>query len=311
VNLFSDRAIIKLPLQPIMARLIARSRSKKVAERYQAIGGGSPILKLTEEQAQLLEDQLIDRGLDCRCYVGMTYWHPFIRETVDRIVKDGYKQILALSLFPHYSRATSGACLGEMEKTVKGMGADFNLVAIDSWYDDPGYITALVEKINLGLAGFSTEDKKRLTVVFSAHSLPEEFVDQGDPYPEHLGKTIDAVLERLEPINWRLTYQSRSGPVKWLEPQTEQVIEELAATGVKNVLIVPISFVSDHIETLHEIDIMYKELAVSRGIKNFVRTPSLNGSDTFIQALAGIVLKKLGLCDNRDTANRDAAGGER
>jgi protoporphyrin/coproporphyrin ferrochelatase len=225
----------------------------------------------------------------------MTYWHPFIRETVDRIVKDGYKQILALSLFPHYSRATSGACLGEMEKTVRGMGEDFNLAAIDSWYDDPGYIEALVEKINLGLAKFSPQDKKQLTVVFSAHSLPEEFVDQGDPYPEHLGKTIDAVLERLEPINWRLTYQSRSGPVKWLDPQTETVIEELAAAGVKNVLVVPISFVSDHIETLHEIDIMYKELAVSKGIENFVRSESLNSSETFVKALTGLVLQKIGL----------------
>ncbi|MDP1808698.1 MAG: ferrochelatase [Actinomycetota bacterium] len=296
-NLFSDRSIINLPMQPILARIISRRRAKKVVERYEAIGGGSPILELTQAQADLLQRGLKDAGLDCRTYIGMSYWHPFIRETVDRIVKDGYEQILAFSLFPHFSLATTGACLDELKKALIGRRKAVKLSIIDAWYDDKAYIRALTASIKEGLDRFDADRRDRVTVLFSAHSLPQDFVDRGDPYPDHIAATIKGVLAELGPVNWRLAFQSRSGPVKWMKPQTDEVIKKLAAAGVKNLLVVPISFVSDHIETLYEIDIMYKELALANGVEVFERSPSLNDSPLFIKALTGIALNKLGLSE--------------
>lgn len=292
-NLFSDSTIIKLPMQPIMARVISRSRAKKVRARYEAIGGGSPILRLTEAQAAGLESNLKDRGLDCRVYVGMSYWHPFIGETVERIVGDGFEQVLAVSLFPQYSKATTGACLSELKKAIDKAKKPLKLDTLESWFDDEGYLRALAGCVEAGLNKFTPKQREAVTVLFSAHSLPQSFVDDGDPYPDEIAGTIDGVLARLGPITWRLAYQSRSGPVKWMGPQTDATIAEMGAVGVKNVLVVPISFVSDHIETLYEIDIMYKELALASGIEVFERSPALNSSKTFIEALAGIALKKL------------------
>lgn len=288
-NLFSDRSIIKLPLQPVMARIIARSRARKVAARYLAIGGGSPILKLTQEQARNLEEALKKTGKDCRAYVGMSYWHPFIREAVEQIEKDGFKQMIVLSMFPHYSGATTGSCLLELESVLSKQKSSLKVAAIQSWYDDKGYLDALVQSIEEGLARFAESPR----VLFSAHSLPQDFVNQGDPYPQHLDATIQGVLDRIGPVKWSLAFQSRSGPVKWMEPQTDHVIEELGDSGVKNLLIVPISFVSDHIETLYEIDIQYKKLAIDHGVEKFERSPSLNSSSLFIEALVGITNKKL------------------
>lgn len=296
-NLFSDRNIINMPFQPVLARIVARRRAKKVIERYQAIGGGSPILELTQAQADLVERGLQEAGLDCRIYVGMSYWHPFIRDAVDRIVKDGYDQILAFSLFPHFSLATTGAVLDELKKSLIGRRKAVKLSIIDAWYDDKAYIKALTATVKAGLDRFSAERRDEVTILFSAHSLPQDFVDRGDPYPDHIAATIESVLAGLDPVNWRLSFQSRSGPVKWMEPQTDATIEELAASGVKNLLVVPISFVSDHIETLYEIDIMYKELALEKGVEVFERSPALNDSPLFIKALTGIALGKLGLHD--------------
>ena len=296
-NLFLDRNIINLPLQPVLARIISRRRAKTVIERYEAIGGGSPILELTQAQADLVERGLKDAGLDCRIYIGMSYWHPFIHATVDQIIKDGYDQILALSLFPHFSMATTGACLDELKKALIRQRKAVKLSIIDAWYDDKAYIRALSACIKAGLDLFDADRRDQVTVLFSAHSLPQDFVDKGDPYPDHIAATIKGALADLGPVKWRLAYQSRSGPVKWMEPQTDATIKELGAAGVKNLLVVPISFVSDHIETLYEIDIMYKELALANGIEVFERSPSLNDSELFIKALTGIALKKLGLKD--------------
>ena len=300
-NLFSDREIIKLPVQPLLARLIARSRSKKIAARYEAIGGGSPIVKLTKAQASATETKLRARGVDCRLYVGMSYWHPFIKEAVAAAADDGFSQILALTLFPHFSRATTGSCLRALEGAVDRVDAALTVLAIEQWPDDPAYLDALAAQLKLGLEKFTAAQREDLKVIFSAHSLPQEFVDQGDPYPDQIKETIDGLIERVGPLDWILSYQSRSGPVEWMEPQTDKVIVETAESGTKNVLMVPISFVSDHIETLYEIDVMYKELGLSRGLESFERVPALNNSGLFIEALAGLVESKL---------SRQAASGE-
>lgn len=294
VNLFSDKQIIKLPVQPLMARLIARTRSKKIAARYEAIGGGSPIVRLTTDQAVQTEKLLREEGYECRGYVGMNYWHPFIKEAVGRAVADGFDQILGFSLFPHYSRATTGACMRDLKSAVESLGKKVAFDAVEVWYDDKKYIEALAQTVQTGLDRFTPEERQSLKVVFSAHSLPKDFVDQGDPYPDHLAVTISGVLDLAGPLDWILAYQSRSGPVEWLEPQTDAVLDKLAEEGTKNILLVPISFVSDHIETLYEIDIMYKEPALARGVSKFERTPALNSSPAFIEALAGLVANRVG-----------------
>ncbi len=293
VNLFSDRQIIKLPLQPVLARLIARSRAKKVVARYQAIGGGSPILRLTKEQSEGAAAALIADGYECQAYVGMNYWHPFIKEAVDAAVAAGYQRIVAISLFPHYSRATSGACVRDLKKAVAGVSSPLKLQIIDRWYDEPLYIKAMAETVEDGLAEFSAAERRDLKVVFSAHSLPKDFIDQGDPYCDHLQATVDGVIKETGPLDWELTYQSRSGPVEWLEPQTDAALVELGKAGVKNVLVVPISFVSDHIETLYELDIMYSELAKAHGVVKYKRSPALNSRPSFIKALAELVKKEI------------------
>lgn len=286
-NLFSDREIIKLPLQPALAWFIARGRSKKVAVRYQAIGGKSPILDLTKEQAAAVETSLNRDGeRSYKVSVGMRYWHPLIPEAVEQIAAGEFDRLIVVSLFPHYSRATTGSCLTILNKALAEHSPPPATV-IESWYDNPGYLDALADTVEEGLAGFA--DRGGVKVIFSAHALPQEFIEQGDPYEQHLRSTIAGVTERVAGLDWTLTFQSRSGPVKWMEPQTDASIAALGESGCKKMLIVPISFVSDHIETLYEIDIMYRDLALEHGVTEFIRSPSLNSRPKFIEALAGLV----------------------
>lgn len=291
-NLFADRDIIRLGpsfLQKPIAALIIRKRLKSVINAYSAIGGKSPLLDITNAQASALEESL-NSSIDARrfrVYVGMRYWHPFVEDAVDHAVRDGINRVIALSLYPHYSTATTGSSVKKFEDSAKKYHIDY--LCITSWFNNPLYIDAIEEKIRQGLAKFKEE---KPVVLFSAHSLPKKFVDEGDPYADEIQGTINEVLRRfvLSPFEWRLSYQSKTGPVKWLEPSTEDVIRKLSKKGIKNILVVPISFVSDHIETLYEIDIQYKDMAGNLGI-NLKRTESLNTSTKFIEALSDIVIK--------------------
>jgi ferrochelatase len=286
-NLFSDRDIIRIGpafLQPAIARFISRRRSKKVSEYYKKIGGKSPIRELTRQQAAELEKAL---GGNYRCFVAMRYWKPFTDEALAAIKSEGISKVIALSLYPHYSRATVGSSINELERVLTQSGLKLNLSYIRSFYDHPLYIEALAEKVEKGLAGFA--DRSTVQLVFSAHGLPQSFIDSGDPYLEHIQTTVRLTMERFGGISHHLAFQSRAGPVKWLEPSTEAKIAELAAAGCKQMLMVPLSFVSDHIETLYEIDIQYKEEANAHGISDFRRTEALNSSPAFIACLAELV----------------------
>lgn len=286
-NLFSDRDIIRIGpafLQPVIARFIARRRSKKVMEYYKKIGGKSPIRELTEQQGAELEAVL---GPDYRCFVAMRYSKPDTAEALAAISREGITKVIALSLYPHNSRATVGSSINELERTLKKSAAPFSLAYIRQFYDHPSYIAALAEKVEKGLAGFS--DRSTVQVVFSAHGLPQSFIDSGDLYLEHIQATVRLTMEHFGGISHHLAFQSRAGPVKWLEPSTEAKIAELAATGCKQLLMVPLSFVSDHIETLYEIDIQYKDEAAALGIFDFRRTEALNSSPAFISCLAELV----------------------
>ena len=287
VNLFSDREIIKIGptfLQPLIARYIAGKRAPKVEGYYGRIGGKSPIRELTEAQAAALEARL---GPEFRCYTAMRYSRPSTRETLAVIRKEGITRIIALSLYPHYSRATTGSSINELNRAIAETGVRFNQTSIDRFFSHPLYIQALAERIEAGLAAFP--DRTEVELVFSAHSLPQSFIDEGDPYLSHIEETVRLVMERLGDISFHLAFQSKAGPVKWLEPSTEEMLRHLAGHGCKNMLMVPLSFVSDHIETLYEIDIQYTEEARNLGIENFHRSPSLNSEPLFIECLADLV----------------------
>ncbi|MBL7032313.1 MAG: ferrochelatase, partial [Nitrospira sp.] len=231
-----------------------------------------------------------------KVYIGMRYWHPFMKDTVNNILKDGVSRLVVLSLYPHYSKATTGSSVDDFKRAIKGK--DITIDYIEEWYDFPEFIDSLADLIAEGTKEFSGSD---LNILYSAHSLPQSFIDEGDPYLDHIEKTIEKVNERLTkaPYNltdlkWHLSFQSKVGPVKWLEPAIGDTIETLAKEGCRNLFVVPISFVSDHIETLYEIDIQYKELAEKNGI-NLKRCASLNTSEKFIAALKSLIMKKVTL----------------
>lgn len=287
-NLFSDRKIIRLSpfpfLQKFIAGKIAKSRAPKSQESYRLIGGGSPLKKITAEQGDALEKALAGSG-NFKVMMAMRYWQPFARETLAELQKDTVRKIVALTLYPHYSVATTGSSLDDLREAAKDFSPDFEIAEIDAWPEQPDYISCLSEAIQKGLTAFSGG---AVEVVYSAHSLPVKFIKEGDPYLDHIKKTI-AAIEKITGKQGHLCFQSRSGPVEWLTPSTPDMLEKLAGEGCENVLMVPISFVSDHVETLYEIDIQYKEVAQGLGIE-LKRVESLNTKPAFIAALKNLVL---------------------
>lgn len=295
-NLFSDRKIIRLGppfLQKPIAWSIAASRAPKTRKAYGLIGGGSPILDITNAQAGALEEALKGQieGVHepFKVYVGMRYWRPFIEDTLRQAHEDGIRRLVSLSLYPHYSRATTGSAEEKLKEELAKYPMECSFVS--SWFDQPSYIDALADVIRKGFGKLEdTSEGKVPVVLFSAHSLPVSFIEEGDPYVEEIMDTIRAVAEKVN-MHWHLGYQSRSGPVQWLEPSTEEVIKGLRMEGVREVLMVPISFVSDHIETLYEIDILYRGIGERLGLK-VQRTDSLNTHPLLIKALKEMVLEK-------------------
>jgi ferrochelatase len=232
-------------------------------------------------------------GLPAKVFVAMRYWHPFIPETVKEIVAQGFQRVVVLPLFPQYSQATTGSCLAQVNKALQKYKDKVEVYIIKKWPKQPQYIESLVNKIKAALAVFPSEQRDKVEVVFTAHSLPADFVNQGDPYVKQIEETVAACLKLLKVNNWHIAFQSRSGPVKWLEPATDKLISKLAQKGSKYLLFVPISFVSDHIETLYEIDIMFKEQAVKEGFIQVERCAALNSDELFIKGLAALVKEKL------------------
>jgi len=293
-RLFSDRELIQLPLGALLqrpfARLISHFRAKSVRENYRQIGGRSPLLHWTSLQAQGVARRL---GPLWRPYVAMRYTSPRAAETLARMRSDGIEQAVVLSLYPHYTGATTGSSLNDFRRAAARIYPQLSYQVIEQWYDWPGYIDALAAKVREGLAAFPEGVRERVQVVFSAHALPQKFIERGDPYYDHVMATVHGVEEQLEGQPWQVGFQSRSGPVEWMQPDTLEVLDRLAAAGHDAVLLVPISFVSDHIETLHEIDIEMRAHAEQRGIRYFERAPSLNDAPEFLAALASLVEQTL------------------
>jgi ferrochelatase len=289
-NLFSDRMIIRLGpafMQKTIARFISRRRAPKSAQSYAKIGGGSPLGRITAQQALALEKELVPFG-KFKVVVAMRYWQPRAAETLAVLENDGIQHIIVLPLYPHYSIATTGSSVADLMAAAQTFSPPFTIETVESWQAQPQYIKALATTIEKGMALFGNEDAQ---VVYSAHSLPVKFIQEGDPYVEHLRQTIKAV-EAITTLKGRLCFQSRSGPVEWLSPSPPEMLEELAKEDCKNVLMVPISFVSDHVETLYEIDMLYRDMAKDLGIR-LERSPALNLEPEFVKALQEMVLKKV------------------
>jgi len=291
-NLFTDREIIRLGplfLQRPLAWIISKTRTGKTKANYNLIGGGSPILKISGRQSEELEKLLEKNGHSINTYVGMRYWHPTIENALQQALADGVDELLALPMFPQYSKATTGSCFNEMQNVLKKVKLKIKVRYVENWHQNPMYIEALNGTVREGFSKIPENIRTRTNVLFSAHSLPKSFVDEGDPYVGQVEETVDAVKTSLVLTQTHLAFQSRSGPVKWIEPDTKEAIKELAKKGVKSILMVPISFVSDHLETLYEMDILYKDLAEELGM-SFYRAPALNTNQKFVEALADIVL---------------------
>jgi len=297
-NLFADPEIIRLPfpwMQRPLAWLISTLRASKSQENYRQIGGGSPLRRITEEQAQAVQAQLGQKGQEATVYVGMRYWHPFTEEAIARIKRDLIERLVILPLYPQFSISTSGSSFRLLEQI---WANDPSLQAIDytlvtSWYSRPGYLQAMAQLIAQELDQFPNPDQ--VHVFFSAHGVPVSYVEEaGDPYQREIEGCVQLIMQTLNRSNPHLlAYQSRVGPVEWLQPYTEDALKELGEQGVKDLVVVPISFVSEHIETLQEIDMEYRELAEEAGIENFHRVPALNTHPVFNDDLANLVLEAM------------------
>ncbi len=285
-NLFSDRDIIRLGpffMQKPLAWLIARKRAPKSMATYARIGGGSPLTTITRQQGEALETLLNQHG-DYRVLSAMRYWKPDTETALAELSSMGIHKIIALALYPHYSCATTGSSVRELQKAIARSGTEFKLSLIESWPDQPEYIRALAANIQEAASDF----KETPQVVYSAHSLPASFIEEGDPYVDHIEKTIRAI-EKITGRTGKLCFQSRSGPVEWLSPSTPDMLKQLAGEGCRNILMVPISFVSDHVETLYEIDMLYRDQAKDLGMR-LESSKSLNCNPGFINGLKELIL---------------------
>jgi len=292
-NLFCDPDIIDFPFSRLgrraLARLISKTRAKKAAQHYAAVGG-SPIRRFTEQQARALESRLMRDGVDARCVVAMRYWHPFTAEAIAQLLdarQDAeVDQVVLLPLYPQYSSTTTGSSLNEWRRQWK---SEVPTSCVETFYRNPQYIAAVVERIDEALARFPHPPVVQL--IFSAHGVPVSVIEKGDPYQRQIEETVGLVMEQGGWSNdHRLCYQSKVGASRWLEPSLHQTLRQAASEKRCEVCIVPISFVSDHVETLGEIDHHARQEARLLGIERFEMTCGLNDSPKFIQALAALVL---------------------
>jgi protoporphyrin/coproporphyrin ferrochelatase len=305
-NLFCDPDIIDFPFARIgrkpLARLISTTRARKVQHHYATIGGGSPIRRFTEQQARALEAELIHQGIDARCFVAMRYWHPFTEEAIQQLRYAGCDELVLLPLYPQYSSTTTGSSLNEWNRLFHD---HLPTHSVTTFYRNRAYLDAMCEKIEDALACFPNPENAE--ILFSAHSVPLSVIQKGDPYQRQIEETVQLLTAHGAWRNGhRLCYQSKVGASKWLQPSLPQTLRQLASEGRREVCIVPVAFVSDHVETLGEINHEARELAGQLGFKQFEMSAGLNDSPKFIQALGQIVLQAL-VETNKDETKKEAA----
>jgi protoporphyrin/coproporphyrin ferrochelatase len=298
-NLFRDPDIIDFPLSFLfrkrLARVIAKKRSPKIQEHYRHMGGKSPILELTEAQARALEAKLTET-IDAQVYIAMRYWKPFTEETIRLLRENKVTDVVLVPLYPHYSSTTTGSSVNEWNRVIKRNGfTGVNTKLVTEYPAYPSYIDAFIGRINEGLDRFPAGQRNDVFLLFSAHGTPVKLVRKGDPYKYQIEETVQAIMKRSKFSNpHTLSFQSRVGPEKWLEPFTDATVGRLGREGVKQMLIIPVAFVSDHIETLFELNVEVREIAEANGIGQFEVMPALNDHPKYIEALADLTLSAIG-----------------
>ena len=286
-NLFSDPDIFQLPLAAITQRAfayaVARRRRVEASRGYAALGGASPIGANTQDQARALERALSD--LKVRVFVCMRYWHPFTAEVVAALKAGGFERVVLLPLFPQYSLTTSGSARNEFTRQCRRLHYRPDVRFIGSWYEEEDYLRGIVADIQAMVERFSEPDPARISLLLSAHGVPKMLIERGDPYQREIEATAEHVKKRLGWPQVTLCYQSRVGPREWLRPYVDDVIRDQGRAGVSQILVYPIAFVSDHIETLYELGMTYAALATRAGVREYHVVPGLNDKPLLISAL--------------------------
>ena len=302
LNLFLDPAILRVPffVRPFLARTIARARVAPATENYALLGGRSPLLGLTQEQAAALEAALPE--VEARCFIAMRYWHPFSLEAARAVKEWEPDEVVLLPLYPQFSTTTTGSSLLAWREAALKVGLAADTTTVCCYPVDPDYATATAALVKAGYrrARAELDPAVKLRVLFSAHGLPEVIIQGGDPYQWQVEQTVAAVVAAWgEAVDYAICYQSRATPQKWIDPSTETEIERAAMDGTA-LLVVPIAFVSEHTETLVELDVEYRDLAVKLGVPGYFRVPTQNADAGFIASLAGVVRRAItcgpGLC---------------
>jgi len=291
-NLFNDPAILNLPtiLRYPLAKLISNRRAPVAKKIYEELGGASPILKLTKEQSEALETKLNQTETDneYRCFIVMRCWNPRANDVIKDVQLFNPEEVILMPLYPQYSAATSGSSIKEWEDVCKKNNYKVKTSTICCYPTDQNFINAHTKEIIKKI-----KDLKNFKLIFSAHGLPEKNIKKGDPYQWQVERSVQKIVENLdiENLDWILSYQSRVGPLKWIGPSTEDIIIKNSKIN-KHIVLVPIAFVSEHSETLVELDIEYKEIANANGCKNYTRVPALGINEDFIKAMSELIIKK-------------------
>ena len=303
-RLFSDPDVIRVRpaiLRKAIAASIAFGRRNTSRELYRAIGGGSPIRRLTEEQASGVQSLLRAAGRDVLVRAAMNCSNPFVEDVVRDLSDSGVRNFLAVPLYPQYSLTTTKGALERAREAVHRFVPGASLTETSSWPTHPLFVEAHAEGIQAEVARFPDPRPEAVHLLFSAHSIPKKLVTkEGDPYQREIEQSVQAIRERLRSASpWTLAYQSKLGPVEWLGPATLDVLQDLGRAGARQVLVVPIAFVTDHVETLYEVDQLFADAAKKAAIEHFRRTPGLNSRPTFLRCLAEIVLSRTTFWEER------------
>jgi ferrochelatase len=293
-NLFSDPAIIQLPgiVRRPLAKFIAARRAPLARKIYEHLGGCSPILAETQAQAQALEEALRREGHETKCFIAMRCWHPFTSDAVRAVKTFAPERVVLLPLYPQYSTTTTRSSLDEWRKEATRQGLAVPQHEVCCYPFENGFVAALADLVADALRRIKSGVSYR--VLFSAHGLPKRIIDKGDPYQWQVERTVEAVVAKLEPnqFDWQICYQSRVGPLEWIRPATDAEVRRAGTEG-KGVIVVPVAFVSEHSETLVELDIEYRKLATESGVPDYIRAPTVRTHPAFIGALRSLVTTAL------------------
>ncbi len=298
-RIFKDPDIIDIPLPQFLriplVRFLARKRAPESQKIYQKIGGKSPLLDITKKQAQALQKELKQQNIhQFQVYTAMRYWHPLLEDVWQTVHQKNYDQIVVLSLYPFFSTTTSGSIINEVRRLKEKFKTKAEVLLVERFGAHPLFIESMVTHLKQHLPA-KAENDDPLHILFSAHSIPLKRVQRGDPYFDEVKQALELLRKYFpeEQVKFHLAFQSKVGPIAWLSPATPEKIEELASQGVKKLYVFPLGFVAENSETLFEIGMLYRDLALQKGIQQFVRIEALNTQPQFIKALTQIVIEKI------------------